>query len=278
MVIEHAAKGQQEANTGTTQSLGEAARITAHARSRLEAYLDLQDKHDALLRERQQRRQTALTADSYGDYVSRLLRSIRGELQARIKGGSCPDVTANAGTPHTLFTNGDWVAITNLYHAEKLARMEWELDITAASSTCPVATVLPYLTNLAWEFGQNCNPSLQGEQLACTIQAYAERCQRAHTNLEPLIKTEDWKGLRNMIRTAQAAIDTAFTIGAEHNARAALHYAVNVCYNRRGTVLSTTRITIHHAIAPAIQGLDLSTEIGVVDSAFAYADRMPSGL
>ncbi|KAL3299466.1 hypothetical protein RB213_006605 [Colletotrichum asianum] len=187
MVLEHAARGQDQIATGTAESVGEAARFTSHARTRLEAYLRLQDNNDALMRERDQIRQRSLVG-GYGDYLSRLLQCIRSKLRRDVASGACP----------TNITN-----ISELADSEERASMMWELDPSEDRGACHDKTMMEYLTNVAWQFGQNSDPPLRGEQLELIIRSYGQRCERAHTDLQPLLKKRDWKGLHNMLRSTE---------------------------------------------------------------------------
>lgn len=238
MVIEHAARGHNLVATGTIESVSEAARFTSHARTRLEAYLQLQDNNDALLRERDHIRQGALV-DGYGDYLSRLLRCIRSGLRRDVASVACPTDITNATTPHDLFTKGNWGKISELVDSQEPASMMWELDPSEDKGACPGKALMQYLTNVAWQFGQNSDPPLRGEQLELIVRSYGQRCQRARTDLLPLLKKRDREGLHNMLSAADGAIDGTFHRSAENDARAALHYAVKFSYDfyltRRGS-------------------------------------------
>ncbi|KAF4814419.1 hypothetical protein CGCSCA5_v007739 [Colletotrichum siamense] len=188
MVIEHAARGHDLVATATVESVSEAARFTSLARTRLEAYLRLQDNNDALMRERDQIRQRSLV-DGYGDYLGRLLRCIRSELRRDVASVACPTDITNATTPHDLFTKGNWGKISELVDSQERASMMWELDPSEGKGACPGKAMMLYLTNVAWQFGQNSDPPLRGEQLEFIVRSYGQRCERAHTDLQSLLKT-----------------------------------------------------------------------------------------
>ncbi|KAF5497519.1 hypothetical protein CGCS363_v007928 [Colletotrichum siamense] len=230
MVLEHAARGQDQVATATVESVSEAARFTSLARTRLEAYLRLQDNNDALMRERDQIRQRSLV-DGYGDYLGRLLRYIRSELRRDVASVACPTDITNATTPHDLFTKGNWGKISELVDSQERASMMWELDPSEDKGACPGKAMVLYLTNVAWQFGQISDPPLRGEQLEFIVRSYGQRCERAHTDLQSLLKKRDWEGLHNMLWAADGAIDGAFRRGAEDDARVALHYAVKFSYD-----------------------------------------------
>ncbi|KAE9583891.1 hypothetical protein CGMCC3_g423 [Colletotrichum fructicola] len=52
--------------------------------------------------------------------------------------------------------------------------MMWELDPSEDKGACPGKAMMQYLTNVAWQFGQNSDPSLRGEQLEFIIRSYGK--------------------------------------------------------------------------------------------------------
>ncbi|KAF4486236.1 hypothetical protein CGGC5_v005035 [Colletotrichum fructicola Nara gc5] len=101
--------------------------------------------------------------------------------------------------------------------------MMWELDPSEDKGACPGKAMMQYLTNVAWQFGQNSDPSLRGEQLEFIIRSYAD-----------------------------GAIDGAFRRGAEDDARAALHYAVKFSYDFYLTMRGSQAISDGTWVAAAI--------------------------